>query len=351
MNILIEIGHPAHVHFFAKSILRLSGAGHKVIVVTRNKEMTNALLDRFQIPYISLSQPAGSNWSLIRELIGRWIHVFRLVKAHQIQLAASISGISTSIPARLSGIRNILFHDTEDAIITNSIAFPFADKIYTPAFFLKDIGPKQVRYQGLHELSYLQNFPFDQIEPWRRRHGLSDRYVVVRLVANDALHDRGISGLDGSFLEKLLRVISRFGQVYLTSQKKLGPEFSAYQPPIPIEEIHHLLAGAYLFVGDSPTMAVESSLLGVPAFLSTPRWSSLGNMVCLSRDYDLLKVYSSWMSLLEQISEPKSFDDLRLQWQTRAKRFRESLPNMQNFIWNSLVADPNSDDEKTSCAA
>jgi len=81
----------------------------------------------------------------------------------------SISGISTSLPARLTGTPNITFTDTEDAVLSNRIAFPFTDKIYTPVFFLKNLGAKHRRYAGLHELAYLQRFDFHAAQETRRR--------------------------------------------------------------------------------------------------------------------------------------------------------------------------------------
>jgi hypothetical protein len=39
MKILIDIGHPAHVHFFKNAIRELEGRGHEVKVTARDKEV------------------------------------------------------------------------------------------------------------------------------------------------------------------------------------------------------------------------------------------------------------------------------------------------------------------------
>ena len=45
MNILVDIGHPAHVHFFKGFLGEARSRGDRIVVTTRNKEITNALLD------------------------------------------------------------------------------------------------------------------------------------------------------------------------------------------------------------------------------------------------------------------------------------------------------------------
>jgi len=93
------------------------------------------------IPYVCLSIPGTGAPALFSELLKRWKEIHRIIRAEKIDVAVSISGISTSAPARLRGIRNVVFTDTEDAKISNLVAFPFADRIYTPRFFLKTWAP------------------------------------------------------------------------------------------------------------------------------------------------------------------------------------------------------------------
>jgi predicted glycosyltransferase len=44
MRILIDIGHPAHVHYFKNAINQLQQRGHAVFVVAREKEVSFRLL-------------------------------------------------------------------------------------------------------------------------------------------------------------------------------------------------------------------------------------------------------------------------------------------------------------------
>ena len=55
LNILVELGHPAHVHFFRHPIQIWREQGHQVLLVTRDKEITHALLDELGLEYRALS--------------------------------------------------------------------------------------------------------------------------------------------------------------------------------------------------------------------------------------------------------------------------------------------------------
>ena len=52
MRILIDINHPAHVHYFRNLIKIMIEKGHEFIVVNRDDKMINQLLDYYQIDHI-----------------------------------------------------------------------------------------------------------------------------------------------------------------------------------------------------------------------------------------------------------------------------------------------------------
>ncbi|MCF8265966.1 MAG: DUF354 domain-containing protein, partial [Melioribacteraceae bacterium] len=73
MKVLIDIGHPAHVHYFKNLIIQLVNFGETVLVVARDKEVSHLLLDSNNIPYCS--RGAGGTWFLSKALylfIGTW---------------------------------------------------------------------------------------------------------------------------------------------------------------------------------------------------------------------------------------------------------------------------------------
>ncbi len=334
MNLLIEIGHPAHVHFFRAAIAELPRLGHRVSVVSRNKDITNRLLEREGIAFDCFSSPAHSLPGLMRELSGRWWKTSRLIRRQSVDLAVSISGITTSLPARLQSTRNLVFTDTEDATLSNRIAFPFADAIWTPEFFLKPLGRKHHRYTGLHELAYLQDFDFAAAARTRAEMGLPAEYFFLRIVANDALHDRSIQGLRVEDLRALIASLRACGDVFLSSESPLPADLEPYRTRFPIEKVHAVMAGALAFIGESPTMAVESSLLGTPAALISQRCPRLGNMVGLENEFGLLRCFSAWESFsVEKFLSRNS----KAEWALRAASYRRETPSMRRFILNTLL--------------
>ena len=53
-------------------------------------------------------------------------------------------------------------------------------------------------------------------------------------------------------------------RIYITSERPLEPQFEQYRIKINPLDMHHVMAFASLYIGDSQTMAAEAGVLGVP---------------------------------------------------------------------------------------
>ena len=53
MKILVDIGHPAHIHYFKNLINILSKKDNQFMIVARDKEITLDLLNIYNYEYIS----------------------------------------------------------------------------------------------------------------------------------------------------------------------------------------------------------------------------------------------------------------------------------------------------------
>ena len=53
-------------------------------------------------------------------------------------------------------------------------------------------------------------------------------------------------------------------RIYITSERPLEPQFEKYRIKINPLDMHHVMAFASLYIGDSQTMAAEAGVLGVP---------------------------------------------------------------------------------------
>lgn len=320
MKILVEIGHPAHTHFFRPVLQRLKERGDETVVVTRNKEITDRLLEEMGIPFVRLSNPSRTLIGLAAELFYRWFRIWQLIRSEQVNIVVSISGISTAFPAYLRGTPSITLSDTEDAALSNRLAFPFSTSIMTPQFFLHSLGPRHSRYNGLHELAYLRSMDHEHLKGLREELKLPQRYSVIRLISYDALHDRGLARSKIDDVLALAKYLSKFGAVYVTSQEEIPSPLREYRLTTPLAQIHAVLAGATVFVGESPTMAVESSLLGTPAVLVSERFEHLGNMLGLEKEGLLKNVNSidEAMRFLNSLGDPYQYKAV---WGERAREF------------------------------
>jgi len=89
-------------------------------------------------------------------------------------------------------------------------------------------------------------------------------YFLIRFSALNAHHDKGIKGISNEIAERLVKILEPHGTIYITSERPLEPQFEKYRIKINPLDMHHVMAFASLYIGDSQTMAAEAGFLGVP---------------------------------------------------------------------------------------
>ena len=70
MKIFVDIGHPAHVHYFKNLILNLKHKGHEFLITAREKDVSQELLDNYNIPYTSRGMGSDS-------LVGKFFYLLK----------------------------------------------------------------------------------------------------------------------------------------------------------------------------------------------------------------------------------------------------------------------------------
>lgn len=267
MRILIDIGHPAHVHFFKHAIWELEKRGHNLLVTSRKKDIATKLLDIYNIKHECLGIAGQGLLKLGKELLWRDAKLLKLAKSFSPDILLGIAGIFIAHVGRLLGSPSIFFTDTENARLINGLGFPFATTICTPSCFQYNVGAKQVVYNGYHELAYLHPNYFKPDASILKLFGVKDneKFVIMRFVGWEASHDVGHKGLSLEMKIKAVKEFSKHAKVFITSEKELPVELKKYRIKIPIERIHDILYYATLLYGESATMASESAILGTPA--------------------------------------------------------------------------------------
>lgn len=267
MNILIDITHPAHVHFFKYAASEWEKNGHTVKFVAREKEITLQLLQELKIPFKKLSRIRKGILGLSIELLEHDYQLMKFVRHFKPDIMLNIGGTFIVHVGKLLGIKTCVFTDTEHAKLANHLTFPFATWICTPSCFLRDLGDNQVRYNGFQELAYLHPNYFQPNEAVLSEIGLksSEPYFILRFIAWGASHDVGYKGLSEDNKLSLVHQLQNKGRVIITSESKLSRDLEPHKISISPDHIHDLLYYASLYIGEGATMASEAAILGVPS--------------------------------------------------------------------------------------
>ncbi|MBR9916568.1 DUF354 domain-containing protein [bacterium] len=267
MNILIDINHPAHVHYFRNLYTRLKKEDHNVIVVSRNKEIEQELLSQYGIPFISRGKGSFNT-------IGKFIYQFyavtvliKIIRKHKIDKVISFMHPYGAQAAWLMRKTSILFSDTENANLHHKMSVPFATEVHTPDCFERELGEKHNRFKSFMELSYLHpNYFTPEPSVLDQLKLENDRPItIIRFVSWGAVHDIGHAGITKEDKIKLVQKISKISNLFISSEGELPDEIKQHELKIDKTKMHSLLHYADLFIGESATMASESAMLGTPA--------------------------------------------------------------------------------------
>jgi predicted glycosyltransferase len=312
-TILIDILHPAHVHFFRNVIHELKMQGHKVVITARAKEISIELLEVYNLNYHLISRQRNGIM-LLWEMIIRTMRLIAICLREKPDLLMGIMGPSIALTGFLLRIPRWIFYDTENAWMTNCFAYPLATRIYTPQCYMSSRRKNETRYPGYHELAYLhpQRFHADKNIVAKYSIDTGSPYVIVRFVSWQASHDAGEKGLSMLQKEKLVKQLEQYATVYISSESPLPENLSSRRLDAAIEDIHHLLAFARLVVGESATMASEAAVLGTKAvFISdtkrgyTLEQEKLYHLVC---NYSCSQLQEVFTFIDREFSDPASTD-------------------------------------------
>lgn len=349
IRILVNIGHPAHVHFFKNFIWIMEKKGHDVFINTIDKEITLYLLDKYHFKYKVYGKRRTNLLANSIEMIKGDLITYTMQKQYNIDI---FIGILDELGAHISKItkaKSISFTDTEHATLNNMITIPFADVVLTPSCFNKDFGKKQIRYNGYHELAYLHPNYFIPNPDVLKELGLNevDPFIILRFVSWDASHDIGHHGIQNKI--EFVKKIEKYGHVFITSEEKLDPELEEYKIKVSPEKLHDLLYYATLYIGDGATTAVESAILGTPAIYISSLVGTMGNFIEMEAKYNLLFSYSNSDKALNKAVNLFMNPDLKAEWQCKKKNLLKDkidvtefmVEYIENYLGNHTLSTPN----------
>lgn len=336
MNILIDIGHPGHVHLFRNFADNLKRNGHKVYFTAKKKDNIAGLLDAYNIAYISLGKKYDN---IILKYIASILHLARmyyLVKSKKIDIAVGVSGLISFI-SKFTQMNSICLDD-DDAGVTPLFAKSInnAGAILTPeALKNDDRGSQHITYCGYHELAYLHPIQFTPDPNVVIDLGLDEgeKYFILRFNAFRAHHDGGEHGMDQDQKQKLIQFLLPYGKVFISSEEEKS-EFEKYKHGIKPEKIHSVLYYATMFIGDSQTMCSEAAVLGIPALKCNTFAGRLSIPNELEEKYGLCYAYKpkDFNLMLEKAQELLKNPNLRDEFQSRCQKMLSEKIDVSAFM-------------------
>lgn len=339
MRIMVTIQHPSQVQFFKHIIREMGDEGHEVHVFARDKDVTIQLLDAYDIPHRVLVEPATSIPRLVLMQAKYEYRLLREARRLQPDVLTSTGGVEISHVAPFVDARGVAFNDSEGTP-ANRLILPSLDAICTPRAFAGDFGDIHRYYDGYHELAYLHPNRFQPDGDRLREVGIDpdDRYFVLRFVAWNAHHDVGQRGISRAGKRDIVSHLEQRGDVYITSEDELPDEFQPYRSPVPPHDLHHLLAYADLYVGDSQTMATEAAILGTPAVRSNSfaGTGDMSNFVELEQEYELLHSFADERAALEMAKSLAADPSTKAEWQRRRERLLKDKVDVTEYVLNVL---------------
>ena len=331
MKIFIDIGHPAHVHYFKNFIRIMKDKGHEFYITARERKHVFALLENNELDFHDRGKGSSGVVGKIIYLLKTVFKLYFIAKKVKPDIFLDMGTVYASPVAKLMKKPYIAFEDTEIAGMYRALFMPFTSTICTVSCFNKDLGKKQISFKGYMELCYLHPNYFtpdpgvlDLLKVEK-----NEKYIIIRFVSWEAVHDIGHSGFN---LENRIRVVeevSKHAKVFITSEGELPPELEQYHINIPPESIHDAMAYADLYIGEGATMASECAMLGTPAIYVN---SLSAGTLEEQEKYGLLYGFRNFDGVLKKATELIRRTDLKEECQKRRKKMLSEKIDVTAFI-------------------
>lgn len=361
MNIAIQLSHPAHFHLYRRVAQNLVNGGHQVFMLIKTKDILEDLLKESGLPYYNILKIAHrkNKLGILWDMLVRDWRIMCFCRKHHIDLLTGSTPEVAQVGWLLRKYR-VTCGEDDAAIIPVLVKAikPFIGTCLCPnSCNYGPMEPKTIHYPGFQKLAYLHSNVFTPSSKVVRRAGIDpdSAYFILRFAKLNAHHDKGISGINTEIAQRLIDMLSPHGRVYITAERELEPQFEQYRLAINPLDIHHVMAFATLYIGDSQSMAVEAAMLGTPSlrFNDFVGAKKIGVMEELEHVYGLTYGISSHepdklYAKVEELLAMEKNNKLREEFQQRRQRMLDDKIDVTAFFTWFIENYPNS---TTQCQA
>ncbi|MBN1598351.1 MAG: DUF354 domain-containing protein [Bacteroidales bacterium] len=332
MRVLIDIGHPAHVHLFKNFAFELIKLGNEILFTCREKEFENELLTNFGFRFVSFGNKHTTLKGKILDLFRFGFKEYLIGKKFRPDIILSHGSIYAAITGFLINKPHISLEDSGnmEQILLYRL---FTKAIVTPDVLKEKLGKKQIRYKSYHELAYLHPNYFSPDSSIYNilRIREEEKYCILRFVSWNATHDEGQKGFSYEEKKVLIRLLSDKMRVFITSESKLSDDLKQYQILIPPERIHDALYYASIVISEGATIASESGVLGTTTFyVSSIRRSYCEDQERFGLVYNFQESKAALVKIIEILNDNNS---LSKQSEARKELITEKIDVTAFLIW------------------
>ena len=339
MRIIFGLGHPAHFHLFKNIFKEFKVRNIEFKIFISDKDILSNLLIEEGYSFIKLTE-RKVNTSFLGK-VGKVINTtFTLSKAIKEFKPTILAGcLPQLVYAGILNRKPTLFFGEDDFKITfiqGLSVYPFVSNIIAP--IVTNIGPfqrKKIAHSSYHELAYLHpnNFSPDK-QIIEKYFDSDDQYFILRFANLNAYHDIGKKGISESLAHKIIERLLPFGKVYITSEIDLSKDLEKYRIMINPKDMHHVMAFAKMYIGDSQTMAAEAAVLGIPFIRYNSFVGKIGYLKELEDVYNLgygIQIGNEDL-VLNKISEILEHESLEQEWLIKKTKMLNDKIDLSKFI-------------------
>jgi predicted glycosyltransferase len=292
MKILVYLGHPAHFHLYKNAIENWKSDGHEVFILIKKKDILEDLLKNADLPYYNILEEGrkDSRSGMFLGMLKRARRLYSFCRKNKPDILTGTS-VENSFVGKLlkKMVVNVNEDDADVVPLYAKLGYPWADAILNPR--VCDSGKwnvKATKYESYQELAYLHpnHFKADK-KVVEKYFSTENPYFIIRFAKLTAHHDSGIRGINAEVAEKIVNILKPHGNIYITSERPLEPQFEKYRMTINPLNMHHVMAFAQIYIGDSQTMAAEAGVLGVPFVRFNDFVGRIGYLRELEDEYQL----------------------------------------------------------------
>lgn len=318
--------------------------GYNVFIVIKTKDILEDLLKESGLPYYNILRVPHRR-SKLGMLMDTFIRDWRMMRF----VSQNNIGLLTGSTVEVAHVGWLMRRDSINTGEDDLAVVPQFG--YIAGVFVKchlapvscDVGfltKKCFKYAGYHELAYLHPNHFTPDRTIVEKYfPVGSPYFLIRFSDLKAFHDAGIKGINAEIAQKLINILKPHGRIYITSERELEPQFEPYRIKINTLDMHHVMAFADLYIGDSQTMAAEAGVLGVPFVRYNDFVGRIGYLNELENVYHLgYGIKTSKAGSAEKmygvVREILDMPNRKEEWQARRKKMlSEKIDYAQFLTW------------------